>query len=61
LKPGEGYEVPNGSHVLAELITKLKTAYQQMPKDMQKQFNAAVATAMKENPSAWISALRFSK
>lgn len=61
LKPGGAYATPaNGSHVLAELITELKAAYRQMPKDMKKQFNAAVDTAMKEYPSAWISALRFS-
>ncbi len=62
LKPGGAYATPaNGSQVLAELIRELKTAYQQMPKDMRKQFNTAVDTAMKKYASAWISALRFSK
>jgi hypothetical protein len=32
-----------------------------MPKNMQQQYNAAVAAAKKANPHAWISELDFSK
>ena len=49
------------SEVKAALVTELKTAYRQMPKNMQTQYDAAVTAAKKENPSAWISELEFSK
>jgi hypothetical protein len=49
------------SEVEAALVAELKKAYRQMPKNMQQQYDAAVAAAKKENPSAWISQLDFSK
>jgi ATP-dependent DNA ligase len=49
------------SEVVAALVAEFKTAYKQMSKDMQKQYDAALAAAMKENPAAWISELDFSK
>jgi hypothetical protein len=62
LKPGGQYGAPApGSYVQAELVQELKTAYKQMSKDMQKQFDAAVAAAKKENPQAWVSRLDFKK
>jgi flagellar hook-basal body complex protein FliE len=51
----------HGSQVQAALVMELKTAYRQMPTLMQQQYDAAVAAAKKENPSAWISELEFSK
>jgi hypothetical protein len=50
-----------GSEVKAALVKELRTAYGQMPKDMKQQYDAAVAAAKKEYPSAWISELDFSK
>jgi len=50
-----------GSKVQAALVMELKTAYRRMPKPMQQQYDAAVAAAKKEYPSAWISELDFSK
>jgi hypothetical protein len=50
-----------GSEVTAALVAELKTAYRQMSKTMKDQYDAAVAAAKKENPSAWISELDFSK
>ncbi|HWR53329.1 MAG TPA: LysM domain-containing protein [Bryobacteraceae bacterium] len=62
MKPGGHYATPaNGSAVVAELTKELRTAYGEMPKDMQRQFDAAVAAARKENPNAWVSSLKFSK
>jgi hypothetical protein len=62
LKPGGKYATPaHGSYVQAKLIQELKTAYKQMPKDQQQQFDAAVAAAKKENPQAWVSDLNFKK
>jgi hypothetical protein len=49
------------SEVVAALVAENKSAYRQMSKEMQKQYDAAVAAAMKENPEAWISKLDFSK
>jgi hypothetical protein len=49
------------SEVKAALVAELKSAYRQMPKPMQQEYDAAVAAAKKENPSAWISELDFSK
>jgi hypothetical protein len=62
LKPGGYYGSPaKGSEVQAALVKELKTAYRQMSKEMQRQYDAAVAAAKKENSSAWISELDFSK
>jgi hypothetical protein len=62
LKPGGEYASPvPGSYVQAELVQELKTAYQKMPKDMQEQFDAAVAAAKQENPNAWVSNPNFKK
>jgi hypothetical protein len=62
MNPGGHYASPaNGSAVVAELTKELRTAYGQMPRDMQRQFDAAVAAAMKANPNAWISSLKFSR
>ncbi len=62
LKPGGEYASPvPGSYVQADLVQELKTAYQKMPKDMQKQFDAAVAAAKQENPNAWVSNPNFKK
>jgi hypothetical protein len=49
------------SEVVAALVAELRSAYKQMPKDMQKQYDAAVAAAKKENPDAWISDLEIQK
>ncbi|MDQ1388402.1 MAG: hypothetical protein QOF56_1856 [Acidobacteriaceae bacterium] len=49
------------SEVKAALVAELKTAYRQMPGPVQQQYDAAVAAAKKQNPSAWISELDFSK
>ena len=62
LKPGVQYAAPaNGSEVQAALVAELKAAYRQMSGPMQEKYDAAVAAAKKENPSAWISELDFSK
>ena len=50
-----------GSEVTAALVAELKAAYREMSKTMKDQYDAAVAAAKKENPSAWISELDFSK
>lgn len=55
LKPGGRYVSPvQGSYVQAELVKELKEAYRKMPKQMQKDFDAAVAAAKQENPKAWV-------
>jgi len=62
LKPGGAYGNPaNGSSVVAALVSEAHTIFQQMPKEMQRQFKAAVAAAKTANPAAWISKLDFSK
>ena len=62
LKPGGAYANPaNGSSVVAALVSEAHTIFQQMPKEMQRQFKAAVAAAKTANPAAWISKLDFSK
>ena len=78
LLPGRvpGYANPaNGSQVLAALTKELQTAYRQMPKAMQDQFDDAMKAAQQvikseadkrkaENklmPDLWISSLKFSR
>jgi hypothetical protein len=54
-QPGGHYVTPKqGSYVQAELVQELKEAYRKMPKQMQQDFDAAVAAAKKENPNAWV-------
>ena len=50
-----------GLNVQAALVKELRAAYSQMPENKKQQYDAAVAAAMKEYPSAWISELDFSK
>jgi hypothetical protein len=49
------------SEVVAGLVAENKAAYRLMSKEMQRQYDAAVAAAKKENPEAWISELDLSK
>jgi hypothetical protein len=59
LKPGRTYGNPAyQSKVKAALIKELQTAYKQMPKMMQLQFDDALMAAKAENPDAWISDLK---
>jgi hypothetical protein len=58
---GEYANPANGSAVVAALVAELKDAYRQMPESIQRQYDAAVAAARKENPGAWISDLDFAK
>ena len=64
MKPGPGQTYGNplrGSEVEASLKRELQTAYRQMAKPMQNQFDAAVEAAKKRNPDAWVSNLNFKK
>jgi len=45
----------NGSQVIATLISELRTARMMMPKEMQLQFDAAMAAAEEKNSSIWFS------
>jgi len=60
LPPGKQYANPAPGS-MAALTTELQTTYQQMPREMQLQFHAALAAAKQANPSAWVSNVHFAK
>jgi hypothetical protein len=61
LKRGEYGAPASQSQVVASLVQELQTAYKKMPKDQQKQFEAALAAAKQANPNTWLSDLKLGK
>ncbi len=61
IKKGQTTNPLDGSETLKTLTQELRSAFKQMPKDVQDKFRAAVAEAKAVNPNAWISKLDFSK
>lgn len=49
------------SEVVAALVKELATEYARMPREMKRQYDDAVAAAVMEYPSAWITVLDFAK
>ena len=54
-------KVTNGAAVKSALTHEIQAAYRQMPADMQRQLEAAIAEARKQNPDAWIAKITLSK
>ena len=54
-------KVTNGAAVKSALTREIQAAYRQMPADMQRQLEAAIAEARKQNPDAWIAKITLSK
>ncbi len=54
-------KVSNGPATRDALTREIQAAYRQMPADMQRQLEAAIAAAKKENPDAWVSKITLSK
>jgi hypothetical protein len=61
IKKGQTSNPLDQSPNLKALTQELRSAFKQMPKDVQDKFRAAVAEAKAVNPNAWISKLDFSK
>jgi hypothetical protein len=61
IKKGQTANPLDQSETLKGLTQELRSAYRQMPKEAQAQFQAAVAAAKEVNPNAWISKLDFTK
>jgi hypothetical protein len=54
-------KVTNGAAVKSALTHEIQAAYRQMSPDMQRQLEAAIAAARKQNPDAWIAKITLSK
>jgi hypothetical protein len=54
-------KVTNGAAVKSALTREIQAAYRQMSPDMQRQLEAAIAEARKQNPDAWIAKITLSK
>jgi len=54
-------KVTNGAAVKSALTHEIQAAYREMSPDMQRQLEAAIAEARKQNPEAWIAKITLSK